>query len=173
MGFSPSRGLTFFPYRDQLDQMVTGAPTKKATPEIPQQQYQQQYQPQYQSQQQHEFDPVREKRDLEQRYMQANVEEQQRKERSYPESKVLDNAPYYGGSNDYGRYPAPQNDYPQVSSGTYARRGESPVQTQTQVIFTVKNCLLNLNNNRVEDKPKEKLLVVEMNPEALLINKMN
>jgi hypothetical protein len=111
-------------YRDQLDQMVSGVPTKKATPEIPQQQYQPQYQSQ--SQQNLDFDPVREKRDLEQRYMQANIE----KERSYPESKVLDNAPY--GGNDYGRYPAPQNDYPNVSSGTYARRGESPVQTQNQ-----------------------------------------
>jgi len=107
-------------YRDQLDQMVSGVPQKKATPEIPQQQYQ------YQSQQQ-EFDPVREKRDLEQRYMQANLEKQQ--EKSYPESRILDPNPYYGG-NDYGRYPAPQNDYPNVSSGTYARRGESPVQTQ-------------------------------------------
>jgi len=106
--------------------MVSGVPQKKATPEIPQQQYQ------YQSQQQ-EFDPVREKRDLEQRYMQANLEKQQ--EKSYPESRILDPNPYYGG-NDYGRYPAPQNDYPNVSSGTYARRGESPVQTQNPVKFS-------------------------------------
>jgi len=113
-------------YRDQLDQMVHGTsgtskvPSGKTTAEVPQQHYQQQQQ--YQQQYDHQFDPVREKRDLEQRYMQANIEEQQRKQQPI-------DAPY---GNDYGRYPAPQQGYDNVSSGTYARRGESPSQTQSR-----------------------------------------